>query len=162
MTAHEDYARERARLLLGCYRTIGANDLPNYVMGLTIVLTLFSEPVIAEATSPQTGIQTRLTWPPNPAELRAFCEQIAQRQDHIAHQDLPPEFEPKPFSRHYKEPNSGAPSEADRARVAAALARFKGAIKPVEQPPKQWRSPTDAELLAHYGRRPLTEPIPFD
>ena len=158
MTAHEDYARERARLLLGCYRTIGANDLPKYVMGLTIVLTLFSEPVIAEATSPATGIQTRLTWPPNPAELRAFCEAIAERQT-----ELPPDFAPKPFSRHYKEPNSGAPSAADRNRVAEALRRFRSAIKPIPKPERRpWTAPTDDELRAHYGRRPLTEPIPFD
>jgi hypothetical protein len=152
--------------LIGCYRITGAKDVSNYVMALGFVLALFPDPVIAEATSPSTGIQTTAkfaVWPPNPGELKAYCDAIVDRERHIAHQDLPPDFKPRPYSRYFDHPDQFAPSPADRARVAAALAAFKSAIKPMEQPPRrQWHSPTDAELLAHYGKRPSIAPIPFE
>jgi hypothetical protein len=134
-------------------------------MALTAVLTLFSDPVISEATSPATGAQTRFVWSPNPAELRAFCEAIVDRQRHLAHQDLPPGFQPPPYSRYCRHPDQYAPSVEDQARVGAALARYKAACKPMEAPKAPpWRSPTNEDLYARYGRReadPAT-PIPFD
>ena len=163
MAAHDDYALERARMLLGSYRIVHAQDPRKYLMALGIVLALFPDPVIAEATSPMTGIQTVIGWPPSAAELRAYCDAILLRHRHIAHQDLPPGFDPPPYSRHYPHRDEYFPSPADRERVAAALARFKRSIKPPEESrPIPWTAPTDEQLYARYGRRPVTEPVPFD
>ena len=160
MSSHEDYANERAKVLLSCYRTVSANDVSKYIMTLGIVLALFPEATIAEATSPKTGIATKLIWPPSAAELKAYCEELVARR----HEAPPAGFQPKPYSNYYPHPDQFAPSEADRARVAAALARYKGALKPMEEPKRPpWQPPTDEQLYAHYGRRqPAEEPVPFD
>jgi hypothetical protein len=152
----------RAHLLLGCYRISAPKDLAKYVMALGIVLAMFSEPVIAEATSPATGIQTMpqfASHPPKPTELKAYCQALANHR-----QALPADFRARPYSRYWHEPDRPAPTAADRDHVAAALERFKRAIKPMEErPPLPWHSPTDDELYRRYGRRQAAlAPIPFD
>jgi hypothetical protein len=130
-------------------------------MTLGIVLALFDEATIAEATSPKTGIATRLIWPPSAAELKSFCQEVAARR----HEAPPPGFQPKPYSNYYPHPDQFQPSPEDQARVAAALAAYKRACKPMEKPKAPpWHSPTDEDLYARYGRRPPAEDqaIPFD
>ena len=169
MSSHDDYAQARARLLVGSYRITGAHDLHKFVMALGIVLALFDESVIAEATSPATGIASTLQfslYPPNPAELRRFCDDIVRRNARIKREEVPPGFVAAPYSRHYDHTGNGSPPPcpADQARVAAALAAFRAAIKPIDPPPQPpWRSPTDEDLYRRYGRRPAAnQPIPFD
>jgi len=129
-------------------------------MTLGIVLALFDEATIAEATSPKTGIATKLIWPPSAAELKAYCQEVAARR----HEAPPADFRPKPYSNYYDHPDRFRPSPEDRARVAAALERYKRAREPVEERPQpKWSSPTDEQLYARYGRRPASEtPVPFD
>ena len=170
MSSHDDYAHARARLLVGSYRITKADNPSKFVMALGIVLALFDESVIAEATSPATGIASTMQFslfPPNPAELRRFCDDIVRRRARINHEEVPPGFDPPPYSRHYDHVGNGspAPCPADQARVAAALAAYRAAINPIDPPPQPpWRSPTDEDLYRRYGRRAAdpNQPIPFD
>jgi hypothetical protein len=50
------YAMQRARLLLGCYRTGEANDPETYVAAITATLARYSEAIITEVTHPATGL----------------------------------------------------------------------------------------------------------
>jgi hypothetical protein len=74
---------ERARLLLGCYRRSDAADPDTYVLAIAAVLSCYEEQLIAEVTDPRTGISTHekfAAFPPNPGELKRYCEDRAARR----------------------------------------------------------------------------------
>jgi hypothetical protein len=50
------YAAQRAKLLLGCYRTGDANDPETYVAAITAILARYPEEVITSVTHPATGL----------------------------------------------------------------------------------------------------------
>jgi hypothetical protein len=83
---HAVYAAQRARLLFGNYRRGDANDPDTYVAAMAAVLTLFDRALIAEVTDPRTGIQTTerfQTFPPQPGELKRYCDTIVAHRDRI-------------------------------------------------------------------------------
>jgi hypothetical protein len=166
MGASHDFALQRAQILVGSYRTTKAENPSNFVSALAKILNLFDRRVAEEATDPVNGIQSTdrfLLFPPNCGELRQFCDALVRRNARLNHNELPATFQPRPYSRYYTHPDQFSPSDEDRRRVAAALALYKSAIKPMEEPARPaWHSPTDTELLAHYGRRPGLQPIPFE
>jgi hypothetical protein len=73
------YAMQRARLLLGCYRTGEANDPETYVAAITATLARYSEAIITEVTHPATGLPSRSSWLPTIKEVFEACEILAQR-----------------------------------------------------------------------------------
>jgi hypothetical protein len=72
------YATERARLLLGCYRTGEANDPETYVAAIAATLARYSETIITEVTHPVSGLPGRIEWLPKIKEVREACEERAE------------------------------------------------------------------------------------
>lgn len=70
----DNYAAERARLLLGCYRTGDANDPETYVAAVTAVLARYPREVITAVTHPVSGIVVEVKWLPSVLEVREACE----------------------------------------------------------------------------------------
>lgn len=72
------YAAERARLLLGCYRTGDANDPETYVAAITAVLARYPENVVTEVTHPATGLPKKKGWLPTVKEVFDACEEAVE------------------------------------------------------------------------------------
>lgn len=72
------YAAERARLLLGCYRTGDANDPETYVAAITAILARYPEQVITEVTHPATGLPKKKGWLPTVKEVSDACEEAVE------------------------------------------------------------------------------------
>lgn len=79
----ENYAAQRAKLLLSCYRTGDANDPDTYVAAVAATLSRFPMEVITEVTHPASGLPTKLKWLPSVQEVYEACmsawEPIKQR-----------------------------------------------------------------------------------
>jgi hypothetical protein len=77
-TTQEDltgYAGQRAKLLLGCYRTGDANDPATYVAAITAVLARFPRDVITAITHPVTGLPSKKDWLPTVKEVYEACNE---------------------------------------------------------------------------------------
>jgi hypothetical protein len=68
------YAAQRAKLLLGCYRTGDANDPQTYVAAITAVLARYPEEIITRVSHPVTGLPSKKGWLPTVKEVRDACE----------------------------------------------------------------------------------------
>lgn len=80
---HLDFASDRARVLLGCYRKGEANDPQMYSAAVSALLAQYSRYVIEQVTHPLSGLASRTDWMPTLKELKAACEQEAQRENRI-------------------------------------------------------------------------------
>jgi hypothetical protein len=69
-----EYAAERARLLLGCYRTGDANDPETYVAAISATLARYPDRVIDLVTDPRVGLPRKKTWLPSVKEVYDACE----------------------------------------------------------------------------------------
>lgn len=81
MARHEaltSYAAERAKLLLGCYRTGEANDPQTYVAAITAILSRYPEDVITTVTHPATGLPKQKSWLPTIKEVSDACDDAAE------------------------------------------------------------------------------------
>lgn len=67
------YAAERARLLLGCYRTGDANDPETYVAAIAAILSKYPLWVVTQVTHPTTGLPSRKNWLPTVKEVTDAC-----------------------------------------------------------------------------------------
>jgi hypothetical protein len=72
------YAAERARLLLGCYRTGDANDPETYVAAITAILARYPEEVITTVTHPATGLPSKKGWLPTVKEVTDACSEALE------------------------------------------------------------------------------------
>lgn len=70
-----EYAAERARLLLGCYRTGDANDAETYVAAIAATLARYPERVMDLVTDPRVGLPRKKTWLPSVKEVYDACEE---------------------------------------------------------------------------------------
>lgn len=70
-----EYAAERARLLLGCYRTGDANDPDTYVAAVSATLARYPDRVIDLVTDPRIGLPRKKTWLPSVKEVYDACEE---------------------------------------------------------------------------------------
>lgn len=70
------FAAERAKLLLGCYRTGDANDPNTYVAAITAVLSRYPERVVIDVTNPKNAasLPNQKTWLPSVKEVFDACE----------------------------------------------------------------------------------------
>jgi hypothetical protein len=73
-TGGPEYATERARLLLGCYRRGEANDPDTYVAAIAAVLATYPDETICYVTHPITGIPSKVGFLPTVKEIRDACE----------------------------------------------------------------------------------------
>ena len=73
-----EYATDRARLLLGCYRTGDANDPDTYVAAIAATLARYPEQVITEVTHPVTGLPKQKSWLPTVKEVFDACEEAVE------------------------------------------------------------------------------------
>lgn len=64
---------QRAKLLLGCYRTGEANDPETYVAAITAILSRYPEEVITSVTHPATGLPSKKGWLPTIKEVADAC-----------------------------------------------------------------------------------------
>lgn len=71
-----EYAAERARLLLGCYRRADAADPDTYVAAITAVLAKYPDDVICAVTHPAEGLPIRKDFLPTVREVYLACEAI--------------------------------------------------------------------------------------
>jgi len=77
-----EYATERARLLLGCYRTGDANDPDTYVAAIAATLARYSEAIITDVTHPVSGLPSKKSWLPTVKEVFDACEEHDERARH--------------------------------------------------------------------------------
>src|SRR5437879_3079905 len=68
------YAADRAKLLLGCYRTGDANDPETYVAAITAILARYPEDVITTVTHPATGLPKAKSWLSTVKEVSDACD----------------------------------------------------------------------------------------
>jgi len=71
-----EYATQRARLLLGCYRKGDANDPDTYVAAITATLARYPEDVVRDVTHPATGLPIQKDFLPTVREVYLACEAI--------------------------------------------------------------------------------------
>lgn len=80
---HLEFATERARIMLGCYRKGEANDPALYGKAVAALLSQYGQNVIYEVTNPLTGLPSKTDFMPTLKELKFACEQEAQRDNRI-------------------------------------------------------------------------------
>jgi hypothetical protein len=69
---------------MGAYRRDDFNNPAHFASTCVALLEQFPDTVIENATSPKSGLQTQAAFPPNPAEIRAFCERSLRSYQTIA------------------------------------------------------------------------------
>jgi hypothetical protein len=69
-----DFAADRARLLVGCYRKTDAADPEVYARAIVAVLMRYPKPVVIAVTEPATGIPSKIKWLPSIAEIVDACD----------------------------------------------------------------------------------------
>lgn len=80
---HLDYATERARVMLGCYRKGEANDPQMYSSAVAAMLANYPREVIDQVTHPLMGLPSRTDFMPTLKELKSALEQEIQRHNRI-------------------------------------------------------------------------------
>jgi hypothetical protein len=70
-----NYAAQRAKLLLGCYRTGEANDPETYVTAITAILAHYPEEIITAVTHPVSGLPSKKSWLPTVKEVVDACDE---------------------------------------------------------------------------------------
>jgi hypothetical protein len=71
-----NYATQRARLLLGCYRSGDANDPETYVAAIAATLARYSEEIITSVTHPVSGLPSKKSWLPTVKEVHDACDEL--------------------------------------------------------------------------------------
>lgn len=141
------YAAERARLLLGCYRTGEANDPETYVAAIGAVLSRYPEQVITEVTHPVTGLPKDKNWLPTVKEVHDACEAAAapihnrQRFARIVAETMAERAEV-----------DTRPPRPTREELEARYGRNWGLTSLDEPERKPKPAPTAEELKAHYEK----------
>jgi hypothetical protein len=140
-------AERHAAVMLSAYRKIDCDDPEAWTTATVAVLARYPDDVMAEICHPQSGIQTRIKWPPVPQEIReagdialerkVSRERRAQLAQHRVLLDTP--YGPKP------EPEAVPILEAERQRVIAGFDKLKqdmAALKVAGEAPRPKPSPS--------------------
>lgn len=145
-----EYAAERARLLLGCYRTGDANDPETYVAAVTAVLAKYPEEVMTEVTHPATGLPRLKSWLPTVKEVYDACVTAYQ-----------PMLEREREAKIIAETLASREVEPDKTRrptVEELKAKYgeNWGMKSLDEPPKTPKpAPTIDQLRDHYAKHNL-------
>jgi hypothetical protein len=147
------YATNRARLLLGCYRTGDANDPETYVAAISAVLARFPEATITAVTHPVSGLPSRLNWLPTIKEVRAACEAEVYLLEQIRRRDG--------RIRQQLEARAEANAEQEsRLSVDQLKERYGGANWGLSQPERQ--QPVPAPSWGDVVRTYQADPARFE
>lgn len=143
------YAAERARLLLGCYRTGEANDPETYVAAVTATLAHFPEDVVTKVTHPIFGLPKEKSWLPTVKEVHEACEKIYEpilqqqlREKRVAEQMAAREIE------------DGRPNRPTLEQLKEKYGSNWGMRQPDERPESTFKAPTLEELQHYYAKNP--------
>lgn len=74
----------RIEMLLSAYRKTEYRDPESFATQVATNLASFSPEVVEYVTSPTTGLQTRLQWPPSLAEIVEACRAEQAHRDKVA------------------------------------------------------------------------------
>ena len=80
----EDWLMGKVSQILQAYRKPEYFNLDSFMIQAAANLARFSREVIEFVTSPMTGIQTRLQWPPSLAEIVAACVAEQNHREKVA------------------------------------------------------------------------------
>jgi hypothetical protein len=141
------YALERAKLMLDCWRTGGANSPETFITAVAAVLARYPDHVIFEVTNPMSGLPIELTWMPSIKDVHDACEKmmepIYRRQRHEAM-----------LEKHRAE---RAEQEEIANRPRPTLDELKAkygenwGLSSLDKPERKAKpAPTKEELAAHY------------
>jgi hypothetical protein len=78
----------RLKVLMSAYRTDQFANPESFATQAAMVLERYSEEVVEFVTSPVTGLQRRLKWPPTIAELSEACDEAIDSLRRIAERPL--------------------------------------------------------------------------
>jgi hypothetical protein len=92
------YCLSRAELMFGSYRKDEVNNPEIYVSGVAAVLSEFARAVVDFVTDARTGVQSRVKWVPNLAEVRSACHEATQTMRNLAQAPR------RPAERYYEPP----------------------------------------------------------
>lgn len=139
------YAAERAKLLLGCYRTGDANDPATYVAAITAILARYPQEVITKVTHPATGLPSKKGWLPTVKEVVDACDE--------AHEPI---IENELRLKRIKDQMEARERESrgERPTLAQLQERFGRDWGMSSDPDKQagqtFKAPSIEDLSAHY------------
>lgn len=150
MAQHERqtaYAAERARILLGCYRTGDANDPETYVAAVAAVLAKFPELVVTQVTHPVEGLPRLKSWLPTVKEVFDACREASlpllerEREEKIIAETL---------ARRNADPDkTNRPTREEMQAQYGPNWGLKSLDQPVRKPKP---APTIEELRDHYAK----------
>ena len=145
------YAAERARLLLGCYRTGDANDPETYVAAIGAMLSKFPEEVITQVTHPVTGLPSKKSWLPTVKEVHDACAEIAEP---IARRERNAKLAAEQFAARAAEPDKS--NRPTREELQAKYGENWG-LESLDKKPSidNYKAPTKEQLRAHYATHNL-------
>jgi|SRR5579859_1013667 len=142
-----EYATERARLLLGCYRTGDANDPETYVAAIAATLARYSEQIITDVTHPVSGLPSRSKWLPTVKEVFDACEEIADRD----RQQVARERRIAEQLAAREEQERLAAHKPSLDQLKAKYGENWGLTSREQKKPDNYRAPSADELRAHYS-----------
>lgn len=152
MARHEkltSYAAQRAKLLLGCYRTGDANDPQTYVAAITAILARYPEEVITTVTHPATGLPSKKGWLPTVKEVTDACndavEPIVEHEKRL-----------KRIKDQMEERERADRGERPTLEQLKAKHGLNWGLTPEPDKPKStFKAPTKEQLAEHYAKHDL-------
>lgn len=85
------FVMDRIDLLMSAYRKADYSDPLKFTAQLSMILEQYPQEVVEHITSPLTGIQRRLKWPPALAEMVEACDaEMAYRAKVAKYSSMPP------------------------------------------------------------------------
>jgi hypothetical protein len=150
-------AERHAAVMLSAYRKIDCDDPEAWTTATVAILARYPADVMAELCHPQSGIQTRIKWPPVPQEIREHGDiamdrklardRRAQLAQHRVLLNTPRGLLPEPVA---------APIlEEERKRTAAAFDALQDDLKPsrkLKPPNMELLKPRPVEALSPAAR----------
>jgi hypothetical protein len=140
-----EYAAERARILLGCYRTGDANDPDTYVAAIAATLARYPEKIMDIVTDPRIGLPRKKTWLPSIKEVYDACEEEERpiREEEVRRANIRAMLEDRK-----KDP--ARENRPTREQLKAKYGENWGLGSLDEPKRKAAPAPTKEELAAHY------------
>jgi len=139
---------KQARMIFSAYRRDDFADADGFVLQVAMVLERYPDPVIREVSSPITGIQRRLKYPPSLAELVDECDHVAERLQKIA--DLSA-YKLAPRSRVFQ------PVERNLKLPDGTMIFYDEYMRDQQRQANKWRRFTKAELEAIYRKHGVAD-----
>lgn len=145
------YATDRARLLLGCYRTGDANDPDTYVAAIAATLARYSEAIITDVTHPVTGLPSKKGWLPTVKEVFDACEELDDgvRQKSAREQRIAEQL----AAREEQDRTSGQKPTLEQLR--AKHGENWGLTPMPPQPAEDFKAPSWQAIVSIYSADPM-------